>query len=102
MSQERQERSGCVVLVGSLIIPGLGQLIQGRLAAGFSFFIAAFLLWSILWIQFFTVMQISLNDPGAVLVETTFLESALVVGRNLSICLIHLWSLADAARWKGD
>ena len=40
----RENRSGCLVLFCSLIVPGLGQIIQGRAFAGFSFFHRGFLL----------------------------------------------------------
>ena len=94
----RENRSGCLILVCSLIVPGLGQIIQGRLSAGFSLFIVAFFLWSHLWIQFFTAFHDSLNAPGAVLIEPPFWDRALIIGRNLAICLTHLWSVADCAK----
>ncbi len=50
----------------SFFIPGLGQLLQGRLMAALVQFVLAALLWLVLlgWI-------------------------------------VHLWSIIDAARWKG-
>ena len=50
----------------SFFIPGLGQLVQGRLLAAFLFFASAGVLWIILlgWVM-------------------------------------HLWSVIDAARWRG-
>ena len=85
-----KNRSGCVVIIASLIIPGLGQIIQGRLFTGFSLFIVAFFLWSHLWIQFFTAFHDSLA-PGAVLIEPPFWDRALIIGRNLLICLLDFY-----------
>lgn len=62
-----QGSSGNVIAaVCSFFIPGLGQLVQGRLLAALIHFVLAGLLWIILmgW-------------------------------------LVHLWSIIDAARWKG-
>lgn len=55
-----------IAAVCSFFIPGLGQLVQGRVLAAIIHFILAGLLWIILlgW-------------------------------------LVHLWSIIDAARWKG-
>jgi TM2 domain-containing membrane protein YozV len=52
--------------VCSFFIPGLGQLVQGRILAAAIHFVLAGLLWIVLlgW-------------------------------------LVHLWSIIDAARWKG-
>ena len=95
----REERSGCLVLICSLIIPGLGQIIQGRLFAGFSLFIIAFFLWIIFWTEV-TMLLIDLpylhNLP-----PPSSMEIVLSIGLRLAICLIHLWSVADTARWKG-
>lgn len=62
-----QGSSGNVIAaVCSFFIPGLGQLVQGRLLAAVIHFVLAGALWIILmgW-------------------------------------LVHLWSIIDAARWKG-
>lgn len=62
-----QGSSGNVIAaVCSFFIPGLGQLVQGRVLAALIHFVLAGLLWIILlgW-------------------------------------LVHLWSIIDAARWKG-
>ena len=55
-----------IAALASFFIPGLGQLIQGRLLAAAIQFVLAALLWCVLlgW-------------------------------------LMHLWSIIDAARWKG-
>jgi TM2 domain-containing membrane protein YozV len=55
-----------IAAVCSFFIPGLGQLVQGRVLAALVHFVLAGLLWIILmgW-------------------------------------LVHLWSIIDAARWKG-
>jgi TM2 domain-containing membrane protein YozV len=55
-----------IAAVCSFFIPGLGQLVQGRVLAALIQFVLAGLLWIILlgWI-------------------------------------VHLWSIIDAARWKG-
>ena len=55
-----------IAAVCSFFIPGLGQLVQGRLLAAFLFFVAAGVLWVVLlgWVM-------------------------------------HLWSVIDAARWRG-
>lgn len=55
-----------IAALASFFIPGLGQLIQGRLGMAIIMFVLAALLWIILlgWI-------------------------------------IHLWSILDAAMWKG-
>jgi TM2 domain-containing membrane protein YozV len=55
-----------IAALASFFIPGLGQLVQGRLLAALMHFVLAALLWIILmgWI-------------------------------------VHLWSIIDAARWKG-
>jgi TM2 domain-containing membrane protein YozV len=55
-----------IAAVCSFFIPGLGQLVQGRVLAALIHFVLAGLLWIILmgW-------------------------------------LVHLWSIIDAARWKG-
>jgi TM2 domain-containing membrane protein YozV len=55
-----------IAAVCSFFIPGLGQLVQGRILAALIHFVLAGLLWIILmgW-------------------------------------LVHLWSIVDAARWKG-
>ena len=94
----RENRSGCLVLFCSLIVPGLGQIIQGRAFAGFSFFIAAFFLWLLFWVYFLEVLYYFLEHPGAKIPESDFLGSALGIGHNLAICVVHLWSLADCAK----
>lgn len=55
-----------IAALASFFVPGLGQLIQGRLGMAFVHFVLAAALWVVLlgW-------------------------------------LIHLWSIIDAARWKG-
>lgn len=55
-----------IAAVCSFFIPGLGQLVQGRVLAALIHFVLAALLWFLLlgW-------------------------------------LMHLWSIVDAARWKG-
>ena len=93
----RENRSGCLILVCSLIVPGLGQIIQGRLFAGFSFFIAAFFLWLLLWSHFFAAYYYALEYSEPMIPESSF-WGALTIGRNLAICLIHLWSVADCAK----
>ena len=65
--QPSQGSAGNVIAaVCSFFIPGLGQLVQGRLLAALIHFVLAGLLWIVLlgW-------------------------------------LVHLWSIIDAARWKG-
>lgn len=56
-----------IAALASFFIPGLGQLVQGRVLMALVHFVLAGLLWIILlgW-------------------------------------LIHLWSIIDAARWKGS
>jgi len=55
-----------IAAIASFFIPGLGQLVQGRLlAAGIQFVLAA-ILWFV-WLGW----------------------------------LVHLWSIVDAARWRG-
>ena len=55
-----------IAALASFFVPGLGQLIQGRLGMAVVHFVLAAVLWIVLlgW-------------------------------------LIHLWSIIDAARWKG-
>ena len=55
-----------IAALASFFIPGLGQLIQGRLLIAFVMFVLAGALWIVLlgWI-------------------------------------VHLWSIIDAARWRG-
>ena len=55
-----------IAALASFFVPGLGQLIQGRLLKALLMFVAAIALWIVLlgW-------------------------------------LIHLWSIIDAATWKG-
>lgn len=55
-----------IAALASFFIPGLGQLIQGRLLRAVLFFIAAAILW---WFLLGWIM--------------------------------HLWSILDAALWKG-
>jgi len=65
--QPAQGSAGNVIAaVCSFFIPGLGQLVQGRLLPAIIHFVLAAALWIILlgW-------------------------------------LVHLWSIIDAARWKG-
>jgi len=67
MSTTGQGSTGNVIAaLASFFIPGLGQLIQGRLLAALIQFVLASLLW-IIWMGW----------------------------------VIHLWSIIDAARWKG-
>jgi TM2 domain-containing membrane protein YozV len=63
---EQGSAGNVIAAVCSFFIPGLGQLVQGRLLAAAIQFVLAGLLWIILmgW-------------------------------------LVHLWSIIDAARWKG-
>ena len=55
-----------IAAVCSFFIPGLGQLVQGRVLAALIQFILGSLLW-LIWLGW----------------------------------LVHLWSIIDAARWKG-
>lgn len=67
MSTTGQGSAGNVIAaLASFFIPGLGQLIQGRLLAALIQFVLASLLW-IIWMGW----------------------------------IVHLWSIIDAARWKG-
>ena len=55
-----------IAALASFFIPGLGQLLQGRVGAALAHFVLASILWFFLlgWV-------------------------------------VHLWSIIDAARWKG-
>lgn len=67
MSTTGQGSAGNVIAaLASFFIPGLGQLIQGRLLAALIQFVLAGVLW-IIWMGW----------------------------------VVHLWSIIDAARWKG-
>lgn len=66
---------GCVFC--NFFIPGLGQLVQGRLLAAFMFFIVTSLCYALAA----TVILIFMWLPGV---------------------LIHLWSIIDAARFDPD
>ena len=68
----RENRSGCLVLFCSLIVPGLGQFIQARVFAGFSFFIPAFFLWFLFWVHFIEVFYYVLEHPGAKIPASDF------------------------------
>ena len=94
----RENRSGCLVLFCSLLVPGLGQFIQARTLAGFSFFIAAFFLWFLFWVHFLEVFYYVLENPNTVISASGFWGTALAFGHNLAICVVHLWSLADCAK----
>jgi TM2 domain-containing membrane protein YozV len=58
----------------SLFVPGLGQLLQGRILAALLFFIAMVLFWSLFVFLWFAIFWI-----GPV---------------------VHLWSAVDAARFR--
>ncbi|WP_369600066.1 hypothetical protein AAIA72_09400 [Hahella sp. SMD15-11] len=61
----------------SFFIPGLGQLVQGRLLAAFMFFVGV----SVCYALAATVILIFMWVPGA---------------------LLHLWSIVDAARFRPE
>jgi TM2 domain-containing membrane protein YozV len=63
---EQGSAGNVIAAVCSFFIPGLGQLVQGRLLAAAIQFVLGGLLW-IIWMGW----------------------------------LVHLWSIIDAARWKG-
>ncbi len=58
----------------SFFIPGLGQLVQGRILAAILFFVAMVVAWALTWVLI-----------GWVLVP-----------------IIYLWCIIDAARYRGD
>jgi len=58
----------------SFFIPGLGQLVQGRVLAAILFFIGMVAAWALTWVLI-----------GWVLVP-----------------VIYIWCIIDAARYKGD
>jgi TM2 domain-containing membrane protein YozV len=66
MSTGQGSTGNVIAALASFFIPGLGQLIQGRLVRAVIFFVVGALLWIIMlgWIM-------------------------------------HLWSILDAALWKG-
>jgi TM2 domain-containing membrane protein YozV len=63
----RGSTGNVIAALASFFIPGLGQLIQGRVFIALVMFVLAAVLWLVYlgWI-------------------------------------VHLWSIIDAARWKGD
>ncbi len=73
----------------SLLVPGLGQLLQARLLMALIQFILAALLWFVLlgWV----ILSVASADQGV------FWGVPLIF---LFGCVIHLWSILDAARWK--
>jgi len=57
----------------SFFIPGLGQLVQGRILAAIIFFVAATISWGLTWVLI-----------GWVLVP-----------------IVYLWAIIDAAKYRG-
>jgi hypothetical protein len=62
----------------SFFIPGLGQLVQGRLLAAFLFFVSTGVLYGLVWATF---------GLGFVLLVPAW--------------ILHLWAIVNAARWHG-
>jgi TM2 domain-containing membrane protein YozV len=62
----------------SFFIPGLGQLVQGRLIAAFLFFVTTAALYGLVWVTF--GIAFLLLVPAWIL---------------------HLWAIVNAARWHG-
>lgn len=56
----------------SFFIPGLGQLVQGRILAALTFFICASVFWALSWLVFPIVLAL----------------------------IVHLWAIISAARYK--
>jgi TM2 domain-containing membrane protein YozV len=63
----RGSTGNVIAAVASFFIPGLGQLVQGRVFIALVMFVLAAALW-IVWMGW----------------------------------IVHLWSIIDAARWRGD
>jgi len=63
----RGSTGNVIAAVASFFIPGLGQLVQGRVFIALVMFVLAAVLW-LVWLGW----------------------------------IVHLWSIIDAARWKGD
>ena len=63
----RGSTGNVIAALASFFIPGLGQLVQGRIFIALVMFVLAAALW-IIWMGW----------------------------------IVHLWSIIDAARWKGD
>ena len=63
----RGSTGNVIAALASFFIPGLGQLVQGRVFIALVMFLLAAALW-LVWMGW----------------------------------IVHLWSIIDAARWKGD
>jgi TM2 domain-containing membrane protein YozV len=63
----RGSTGNVIAALASFFIPGLGQLVQGRVFIALVMFVLAAVLW-LVWLGW----------------------------------IVHLWSIIDAARWKGD
>lgn len=72
MAEGRGSAGNVIAALASFFIPGLGQLIQGRLIAAAIFFVVVSVSWALWW----------LLVPMAI------------------AALTHLWSMVDAAVWK--
>ncbi|PCI59153.1 MAG: hypothetical protein COB35_12060 [Gammaproteobacteria bacterium] len=60
--------------VCSFFIPGLGQLVQGRIVMAIFFFISMIISWALTWVLIGWVM----------------------------VPIVYLWCIIDAARYRGD
>jgi TM2 domain-containing membrane protein YozV len=58
----------------SFFIPGLGQLVQGRVLAAILFFVGMIISWALTWV---------------------------VIGWAL-VPIVYIWCIVDAARYRGD
>lgn len=72
MSEGKGSTGNVIAALASFFIPGLGQLIQGRVLAALLFFVAVSLGYGLY-----------------------FLIIPAIIG-----ALIHLWAIVNAARWK--
>jgi ribosomal protein L40E len=68
LDRERPTSSGNVLAgVASFFIPGLGQLVQGRLGAAFLFFVLSLILWIVLlgWlVHIFSAVEAATHNRG--------------------------------------
>ncbi|MHC4263060.1 MAG: hypothetical protein ACYSWX_11095 [Planctomycetota bacterium] len=87
-----QGQSGNVIAaICSFFIPGLGQLVQGRLLLALFLFASIPVIYFLAFPTFFALL-IGGQMIGAVIIPLLFLGFTFV---------LHLWSIVDAARWQG-
>jgi hypothetical protein len=73
MAEGQGSAGNVIAALASVFVPGLGQLIQGRVLAALVFFVIPITGYALWWLLFIP----------------------LVIG-----ALVHLWSIVDAAMWR--